>query len=105
MILIYKNKTINIKECKTFFDRLIGFMGKKNINHGLLFNNCSSIHTFFMKEAIDVIMLNDENRILYYYPNLSKSKIILPKSHVTKTIELPINYFKFQINDEIEIKF
>jgi len=104
MLLIYQNKTIKIKECRTFFDRFMGFMGKRNIQTALLFNNCTSIHTFFMKENIDVIMLNKNNEILYYYPNIQKNKIILPKKHVIKTIELPPNYFQFQINDKITIK-
>lgn len=103
MNLIYKNKNIKIKECTTFFDRFLGFMGKTNINTGLLFNHCSSIHTFFMKENIDVIMLNNHNEILYYFPNLPKNKIILPKKNVTKTIELPPNYFNFKIYDKVII--
>ena len=103
MQLIYQNKSIKIKECISFFDRFLGFMGKTNINSGLLFNNCSSIHTFFMKETIDVIMLNKENKILYYYPKLKKNKVILPKKNVSKTIELPTHYFNFKINDQITI--
>jgi len=104
MQLIYQNKSIKIKECITFFDRFMGFMGKRNIQSGLLFNNCSSIHTFFMKENIDVIMLNSKNEILYYYPNLPKNKIILPKKNVVKTIELPVNYFNFNLLDYIIIE-
>lgn len=103
MQLIYQNKIIKIKECISFFDRFLGFMGQTNINSGLLFNNCSSIHTFFMKEPIDVIMLNNNNEIIYYYPNLKKNNIILPKKNVTKTIELPPNYFKFKIHDKVII--
>lgn len=104
MQLIYQNKSIKIKECQTFFDRFAGFMGKTNIKSGLLFNHCSSIHTFFMKENIDVIMLNKENKILYYYQNLPKNKVILPKKNVLKTIELPPYYFNFKINDQIFLK-
>jgi len=103
MQLIYKNKNIKLKECTKFFERFLGFMGQKNINNALLFNHCSSIHTFFMKENIDVIMLNNNNEILYYFPNLPKNKIILPKKNVTKTIELPTDYFQFIIHDKIII--
>ncbi len=104
MKLIYQNKEIRIKECKSFFDRFMGFMGKKNFDYGLLFNHCSSIHTFFMKENIDVIMLDNNNNILYLYNNFSKNKIILPKKNVTKVLELPVNYFKFKINEKLVIK-
>lgn len=103
MKLIYENKNIDIIDCNTFFSRLIGFMFKKNITNALLFNNCNSIHTFFMKENIDVIMCDKDNTIIYYYNNLKKNKIILPKKKVYKTIELPINYFNIKINTKIRI--
>ena len=104
MKLIYHEKSIDLTECVTFFSRFKGFMLTKNINKALLFNHCNSIHTFFMKEPIDVIMCNKENTILYYYKNLKKNKIILPKHGVTKTIELPVNYFDFKLKEGIEIK-
>ena len=103
MKLIYGNKNIDIIDCNTFFSRLIGFMFKKNINNALLFNKCNSIHTFFMKENIDVIMCDKNNTIIYYYNNLKKNKIILPKKKVYKTIELPVNYFEIKINTKIRI--
>ena len=103
MKLIYENKNIDIIDCNTFFSRLIGFMFKKNINNALLFNKCNSIHTFFMKENIDVIMCDKDNTIIYYYNNLKKNKIILPKKKVYKTIELPVNYFDIKINTKIRI--
>ena len=104
MILIYKDKKIDLHECKNFFSRLKGFMFAKEIDKALLFNRCNSIHTFFMKRNIDVIMCSRDNKILYYYNNLSKNKIILPKKNVYKVIELPVDYYKFNINDEIIIK-
>lgn len=104
MKLFYSDKEIEIIECKRFFSRLKGFMFKKNISHALLFNKCNSIHTFFMKENIDVIMCNRDNVILYYFNNLSKSKVILPKKNVYKTIELPVNFFDFQVGTEIRME-
>ena len=77
---------------------------KKNINYALLFNHCNSIHTFFMREKIDVIMCDKNNTILYYFKNLDKNKIILPKKNVFRTIETPINYFNFKINDKIRME-
>ena len=104
MNLIYENKKIEIFECKNFFSRLKGFMFKKNIQYALLFNKCNSIHTFFMKSNIDVIMCNKDNKILYYYNNLKKNKIIWPKKDVSKVIELPVDYFDIKIGNEIKFK-
>lgn len=104
MLLEYNNKKIKIVNCVSFFSRLKGFMFKKEINNALLFNKCNSIHTFFMKCNIDVIMCNKDNKILYYYNNLGKNKVILPKKGVYKTIELSVNYFDIEIGKYIRIK-
>ena len=104
MKLVYENKEINLIECISFYNRLKGFMFKKNIKHALLFEHCNSIHTFFMKENIDVVLCNKNNTILHYYKNLSPNHIILPKKNVTKVFELPTNYFDIKINNRLEIK-
>lgn len=103
MRMIYNNKSINLVEHKTFFKRFLGFMGKKNINHAILFDNCSSIHTFFMKENIDVIFLDGDNKIVSIYINVGKNRIIFSKEKARKTIELPVNYFKFKLLEKIDI--
>ena len=104
MKLIYKNKDIDLYECKDFFSRLKGFMFTKNIDKALLFDRCNSIHTFFMKENIDVIMCDKDNKILFFYNDLSRSKVILPKRGVTKVFETPSNYFDIVINEKVMIK-
>ena len=101
MTITYKNKSINCINCKSFLSRLKGFMFKRNINYALLFEHCNSIHTFFMKENIDVILCDKNNTILYFYQNLPKNKIILPKKGVSKVIETPSNYFDIKVNDKL----
>ena len=95
---------INIKICNKFHDRLFSLMFKKNINYGLCFPKCNSIHTFFMFENIDVIMTDKNYNILYIYKNLNPNKIILPKKNVYYTFELPINKFRFNINEKLKVK-
>ena len=102
--MIYKGKSISLIECKSFYSRLKGFMFSKEIKHALLFNKCNSIHTFFMKCNIDVIMCDKDNNILYYFNNLGKNKVILPKKGVYKTIELPVGYFNVKINEKIRME-
>ena len=103
MRLIYDNKDINLYECKSFFSRLRGFMFKKNISNALLFDRCNSIHTFFMKENIDVIMCDKDNNILYYYKNIGKNKVILPKKGIRKVFETPSGYFDIEIGKKMII--
>lgn len=87
----------------TFLKKLKGLMFQKNIKQGMLFPNTRSIHTFFMKEKIDVIMINNNNQIVYYQKNLNKNKIIIKKEAHT-TIELPKNSLK-QINNKDDVIF
>ena len=105
MYIIVNNKKIPLYEANNFYKKLMGFMFKKNINTALLFKNCNGIHTFFMKEEIDVILTDKDNNILYLYPNLKKGKIILLKKNIYNTYELPkgsINNLK--INTKIKIQ-
>lgn len=104
MKLVFKDKDIELKECKSFYHRLKGFMFTKDINKALLFNRCNSIHTFFMKNNIDVIMCDNDNKILYYYKDLGKNKIILPKKGVKKVFETPSKYFDIEIGNKMIIK-
>ena len=103
MKLIYEGKEIDMIECSNFFSRLKGFMFNKNIEHALLFDRCNSIHTFFMKCNIDVIMCDKNGNVMYYYNNLGKNKILLPKKNVSKVIELPVDYFNIKIKTKIRI--
>lgn len=85
-----ENKNIEIKECNNPIDKLKGLMFKKNFNYGLKLR-CNGIHTFFMKEPIDVILTNKEHTIIAIYKNLKPNHIILPKKQVYYTYEFPKN--------------
>ena len=87
------DKYLDIKIAKTFHERMMGFMGKTNIDYGIFFPKCNSIHTFFMKEAIDVIGLNENNEIIFIEKNCTKNKIIKINYSIKKTciLELPKN--------------
>lgn len=77
-----------IIECKKFKDRLLGLMFKKNISYGLLFNNCNSVHTFFMKEKIDIIFFDKNNTIIKRYNNIKPWKMLICKN-AKYVIEIP----------------
>ena len=93
MKIIIENKEINLVKAFTFYKSLMGFMFKKNISYGLIFKT-NSIHTFFMKENIDVIQTDKEYNVIRIIPNLKKNKIVLPKRNIYYTIELPNNTIK-----------
>lgn len=79
---------MKIITAKTYMQKLTGLMGKKNINYGMFFPNVSSIHTFFMKESIDVIGLNSAMVITSIHENIKPNKILILKN-AKHTLELP----------------
>lgn len=104
MQIILENKKIEVKNANTFFKRLKGFMFKKNIDYCLCFPKCNSIHTFFMKENIDVIMTDKHNKILKIEKNLKKNKIIKCKN-AYYTYEFPANTINtYKINSKLKIE-
>ena len=93
MKLKLNNQEIEIKKATNFKDRLLGLMGKTNITYGILFPYCNAIHTFFMKENIDVIGLNENNQVIYIYRDVPKNKIVKVSEEPKKTsiLEIPKN--------------
>ena len=89
---------MEVKEAKTFLQKLKGLMLQKNFNYILKFKT-NGIHTFFMKTKIDVILTDKNNKVLYIYKSLKPNKIILPKRGVKYTYEAPINCLKIKIGD------
>ena len=89
-----KFDNLNIKVAKTFKQRLIGLMFKKSITYGLLFKNCKSIHTFFMKEEIDVIATDKDDKIIKKYKSVKPYKIIIAPKGTKNIYELPKNTLK-----------
>ena len=95
-------KNIEVKVCNNFFNRFKGFMFTKNINYGLCFPRCNSIHTIFMFKPIDVIMTDKDYKVLYIFKNDKPYRIILPKKNVYYTFEFPINKLDFKTNEKIK---
>lgn len=96
---------MEIKEANTFIKKLKGLMFKKDLDY-ILKLKTNGIHTFFMRINIDVILTDENNKILYIYRNLKPNKIILPKRKVKNTYETPINYIKnIKIGDKLNLKF
>lgn len=93
MKLLLNGRYIQVKEALSFKDRLYGLMGQTSIDYGMLFPNCNGVHTFFMKENIDIIGLNEKQEIIFLERDCEKNKIIKihRQSKKTSILELPKN--------------
>jgi len=68
----------DVKVAQSFVTRSVGLLSKKSISEGeaLIIKPCCSIHTFFMKFAIDVLFLNKKNKVVALYENVSPWRIL-----------------------------
>lgn len=64
--------TFKIEKADTFFKRLRGLIGRKNLppEYGLMIVPCNSIHMLFMRFAIDAIFIDKNFVIKKIVPNL-----------------------------------
>lgn len=77
-----------LKDANNFFAKFKGLMFKKNIDTGIFFKECS-VHMFFMKTEIDIIMLDKKSNVLKLYPNAKPWRFIKINPKCKIIIELP----------------
>ena len=104
MYVVLNKTKYNIVVMNSFFKRLIGLMFKKErITDIYLFPRCSSIHTYFMRQNIDVCILDKNYCVTYLKENVKPRRIIIKKGYYT--LEMPLGLLKgLSIGDKVNIK-
>ncbi len=72
--------------------RFWGLLGRRSLpdGHGLLLRPSSSIHTAFMRFAIDVVFLDKENRVVKVVPELKPFRMAGCWRGAHSALELPV---------------
>ena len=80
----------NVKVAENFFTRSVGLLSKKTLSQGegLVIKPCCSIHTFFMRFAIDVLFVDRSNKIIAMYENVKPWRILPLHIHSYYVAEL-----------------
>ena len=90
-----------------FFLRLRGLIGRDPKSFGpLLIVPCSDIHTFMMADAIDVLYLDKDYKVVKIAPNLVPGKVFAPVKHARSVVELPVGSaagLEIKENDQLEV--
>ncbi len=94
--LFVGEKQMEIIILNGFFEKLLGLIGRNPDKRLYYFPNCSSIHTFFMRENIDVYFLSKRNVIV------KKIKEVPPKRFIFGTLN-SANCIECFSNELIEI--
>ncbi len=82
----------NCRICRNFLTRGLGLMFKKKVMPTILAfkkPNTASIHTFFVRQGIDVFFLNSRQRITGIVEGLKPWKFCTPKTRAMFVVELP----------------
>ena len=97
-----------IEIAKTFFDRLVGLLGRFTIdaNYGLFFPGCRSIHTIFMKFSLDIIFLDKNMRITKMISKMPPNRVAYGLFDTKNTLELlggTLNNYVLKVGDQIAL--
>ena len=108
MFIVLNNQKIPIKIAYSWQQKVKGLMFRPKIDFGLLIPNCISVHTYFLKENIDLIFLNENCVVEYIYQNIPPKKIVMIDEDINKTsvLELPKNAsLNMRIGDVLTFEF
>ncbi len=105
---LYLNDKIYIKDIQyanTFTSRLKGYMFVKRPKYtAIVIYPCNSIHTFFMKFAIDVLFLDKSMVVIETKYNMIKNKIVPPIKDSVYVVEAKAGTFtEVSIGDTISL--
>ena len=94
-ILYSDGKAIaRIRVADRFFYRLKGLMGERDIKEGLLLHPCSQVHTYFMREPIDVVYLDKLGRVLSEEEAMEPGRMGFYIHGCASVLEMPAHRWK-----------
>jgi len=97
---------LSVKKATNIKDRIIGLIGK-NKPIPLMMQTHFGIHTFGLKFPIDVLVLDNKNKVISIKKNLKPNRIFLWNPRYKNVIELPqgiINKKTIKIHDAIGLE-
>ena len=110
MKLVNATKNISIssdfKLAVTFWDRLFGLLDKRNPRF-LLFKTHFGLHTFFLENPIDLILLDNENKVIKTKTDLKPFRFFFYPPRYQTVIEMPegtLEKSRAEIGDKISFE-
>lgn len=79
--------TENLTELKSFKSKSLGLLDKTN-GKNIFLKTRFGIHTFFMRESIDVLILNGNMEVVKVHENLKPNRIFLWNPIFDNVVEL-----------------
>lgn len=101
----HTNLTKNAIEAKSLMDQTLGLLKYKTPT-AMLIKTRFGIHTFFMKNPIDVIVLDKQNRVVKIKENLKPNQLFFWNPKYETIVELPVSVIEesqTQIGNKVTI--
>lgn len=84
---------IKLRVFSSLYSKTIGLIGKKNIKP-VFFTTRFGIHTFGVKEPIDVVILDNKHKVRKIKTTLTPNRIFFWNPQFNRVLELPKEYVK-----------
>ncbi len=100
---------LHLETAVTFTERLKGLLGRGSLpqGNGMLIKHCLSIHTMFMRFAIDILYINAEFVVVKTVEALKpwRMSCCLTACAVIELPEGSIQKYKIQTGSELEVRY
>ena len=96
---------------KTLWERTKGLMFRKSIGptdpiDGMMIYFCNSVHTFFMRFPLDLLFLDNSNKVIKVIHNKKTWRMTWFYFKATRVLELPIGMAEnIKEHDVIEVEY
>ena len=97
--------TIEAKLAKSFLDRLLGLISPNN-PRTMFFETRFGLHTFFLEQPIDILVLDFEHKVKVLKHSLSPNHFFFYPPAYKYVLELPEGYIKdnhVKLDDKINL--
>lgn len=100
---INNKKTFEVVELVNFWERFKALkFDLEKLDYVIKFPNRKIVTTVFLCQKIDIIMTDEEDKILYLYSNVKSEKYFLPKFKVKNVYFLPLDCAReFEVGDRL----
>jgi uncharacterized membrane protein (UPF0127 family) len=79
-----------VRRADDFRTRLVGLMGRRDLSDSfLLLPRCRSVHTCFMRGAIDIVFLDDAATVVGAHRAVGPWRLLFGPEGTRDTLELP----------------
>jgi uncharacterized membrane protein (UPF0127 family) len=90
----YSGFNVKIKKADNFWRRFFGFMGKRPGDYCIFFSNCTSVHSLFMRFALDVLFLDSNYNIVSIKRNVKPWRLVFGVKGAVHILEAPAGLIK-----------